>query len=104
MLYGYLLYLNAFLDSVGSRSGAERTGGPRRRFRRDRVLVDVAAGPVTGSRVLPTGLLAVFLLAVRELLLFLERGTPGESGVRRRWLLRGPRTIGGLDGASCRHR
>lgn len=91
MLYRYLLYLNAFLDGVGAAGGAaQRAGGPRGRFRRDRVLVDVATG---GSRILPAGLFAAVLL--RELLLLLlERGTPREGGVRRWWFLRGSRTVG----------
>lgn len=52
MLYGYLLYLHAFLDGVGAAGSGERTSGPGGRFRRHRAL-GVAAGPVTGSRLFP---------------------------------------------------
>jgi len=105
MLYGYFLYLNAFLDGIGAAdagNAAERASGPRGRFRRNRVLVDVAS-PVTGSRFPSAGLLAVFL-ALRELLLLLEGGTSREGGVRRRWLLRWSRTVGRLDGSPGGHR
>lgn len=49
MLYGYLLYLHAFLDGVGAAGSGERTSGPGGRFRGHRV----AAGPMTGSRFFP---------------------------------------------------
>lgn len=101
MLYGYLLYLHALLNSIGSRRGAERAGGAGRRFWRHSILVDGVAGPVADSRVSPR-LLAVALelrgLLQRLLLVFLDRGTPRQGRVRRRGFLSGSRILRGLDG------
>lgn len=105
MLYGYLLYLHAFLDGVSAAGSGERTSSPGRRFRRERVLVGVAAGPVNGSRVFPTQLLAVLaVLGLRELLLLLDGGTSREGCVRGGWLLSGSRILGGFHGCPSGHR
>lgn len=107
MLYGYLLYLHAFLDGVSAAGSGERTSGPGRRFRRDRVLVAVAAGPVNGSRVFSKLLAVLAVWGLRELLLlllFLDGGTSRESCVRGRWLLSGSRILGGFHGCPGGHR
>lgn len=100
MLYGYLLYLHALLNGVGSRSGAERAGGASGRFRRDEILVDGVAGPVAGSRLFPRLLAVVLKLRGLGELLLLDRGTPRQGRVRRRRFLSGSRVPRGFYGRS----
>lgn len=103
MLYRYFLYLHTFLNSIGATSGAQRAGCPRRRFRRNRILVDGVAGPEAGFRFAFRLFVDVCRLTLSNLLMFLNRRASCQGSVRRRRFLRCSGTIRGLHRRSGGH-